>query len=288
MWFDNAVQNDIEQRLKNDQVGVGYPSSNEYPLTKEIQVLVVEDQLFAADVTKIILNELNCKVQIATSASAALQYAKTQHFDLILMDIGLPDSDGYAATQWIRQDPASLNRRVPIIALTALADNQDKERCLESGMNAILIKPIYRNKAIEILDIFVPRAGDKIKIPVAANDHTDWSILPGKIIDLEIGAQMFNGNTELAKKMIGTLIADLETEIPKLDHCYKNKHWEALEAAVHKLRGGISYCGTPRLQEVFLRLENHLHAGYQGLAPLLYKQLLKEVDAVKADYKMLR
>jgi CheY-like chemotaxis protein len=257
MWFDPVIQNDIQQTIRVYDTAI----------THEIQVLVVEDQRFAADVTKIILNELHCEVQIASSASAARQYAKTKRFDLILMDIGLPDSDGYAATQWIRTDRTSLNRRVPIIALTALADDQDKDRCLESGMNAILIKPIYRNKAIEILDIFVPKAVNQTKI-----------------IDLEKGAEMFNGNTELAKKMIGTLIADLDTEIDKLDQSYKAKNWDLLEAGVHKLRGGISYCGTPRLQEACARLEDHLHAGYHELAPLLYKQLLKEIGAVKANY----
>lgn len=273
MWFDPVIQNDIQQTTRIDDTGIAH----------EIHVLLVEDQRFAADVTQIILNELHCEVQIASSASAARQYAKTKRFDLILMDIGLPDSDGYTTTQWIRTDRTSLNRRVPIIALTALADDQDKDRCLESGMNAILIKPIYRNKAIEILDIFVPKAMHKTKIPMAANDQTDWSKLSGKVIDLEKGAEMFNGNTELAKKMIGTLIADLDTEIDKLDQCYKSKNWDLLEAHVHKLRGGISYCGTPRLQEACARLEDHLHAGYQELAPLLYKQLLKEIDAVKTQ-----
>jgi len=274
MWFDPVIQSDIQQTIRIYDTAIAH----------EIHVLVVEDQRFAADVTKIILNELHCEVQIASSASAARQYAKTKRFDLILMDIGLPDSDGYAVTQWIRTDRTSLNRRVPIIALTALADDQDKDRCLESGMNAILIKPIYRNKALEILDIFVPKAVNQTQIPVAANDQTDWSKLSGKIIDLEKGAEMFNGNTELAKKMIGTLIADLETEMDKLDQYYKAKNWDLLEAGVHKLRGGISYCGTPRLKEACARLEDHLHAGYHELAPLLYKQLLKEIGAVKANY----
>lgn len=279
MWFDSVIQNDIEKSLNTN--------IDAYPTSHHIQVLLVEDQPFAADVTQIILSELNCEVQIASSAAAAMQYAKTKHFDLILMDIGLPDANGYTTTEWIRQDPSSLNRRVPIVALTAIADTQDKERCLNAGMNAILIKPIYRDKALDILNVFVPRATDNSQIPIAANDDTHCSILSGKTIDLEMGAEMFNGNTELAKKMIGTLIADLDTEVHKLNQYYKTKQWENFEATVHKLRGGISYCGTPRLKEACAKLEDHLHAGYQDLAPLLYKQLLKEIEAVKNDYAIL-
>ncbi len=278
--FDTVIQKDIEKTAAK-------ADKEDEELDSQIRILLVEDQIFTAEVTKIILSELNCEVDVANSAKMAMVQAKSKKFDLIFMDIGLPDLDGYATTQWIRHNSLSLNKRVPIIALTALADNQDKERCMESGMNAILIKPIYKNKALDILHAFIPRISDKAKVPIAANDETDWSVLSGKIIDLELGSQMFNGNVELTKKMISTLIVNLSTELTALESSYKAKDWEKMENIVHRLRGAISYCGTPRLQEACARLENHLRAGYRELAPLLYKQLLKEIDAVKHEYALL-
>jgi two-component system aerobic respiration control sensor histidine kinase ArcB len=255
--------------------------------TNALQILLVEDHAFTAEVTKIILNEIDCQVTVACNAKTSIEYAKKHYFDLIFMDVGLPDLDGYQTTQWIRQNKESLNQRVPIVALTALADNQDKARCLAAGMNAVLIKPIYKARALDILNALVPRKTDNIEVPIAANDVTDWSVLSGKIIDLSLGAEMFNGNIELAKKMLSIFIIDLDIELEALELSYQKKEWEKFETVVRRLQGGISYCGTPRLQEACSRLENHLHAGYHELAPLLYKQFLREIEAVKQEHELL-
>ncbi len=249
-------------------------------LDEKNYILLVEDQSLTAEITHIILSDLNCQVDVATTAKSAIQAALDHKYDLIFMDVGLPDMDGYEATKQIRLNHASKDKPVPIIALTANADNNDRVRCIEAGMNAVLIKPLFKEKAEDMLNAFIPKV-QTTQIPIAANDAIDWSVLPEKIIDLEVGARLFNGNVELAKKMLTTMLASFTTEIGDLDTAYKIKDWDSIEAIVHKLRGGISYCGAPRLQEACARFENHLKAGYRELAPLLYKQLLKEIEAVK-------
>jgi CheY-like chemotaxis protein len=245
--------------------------------------LLVEDQTFAADITKIILTDLNCQVDLAPDSKTAILQAKNNNYDLIFMDIELSDLDGYETTKRIRLNELSKDKHVPIIALTAYIDNHDRERCLSAGMNAILIKPLLKEKALDMLNTFISKA-EEVKIPVAANDTIDWSSLSGKIIDLHQGAALFNGNMALAKKMIDTFIAGLPTEIDVLERSYKKEDWVAIERVVHQLRGNVSYCGMPRLQEACARLENHLKAGYRDLASLLYKQLLKEIDSVKKEH----
>jgi two-component system aerobic respiration control sensor histidine kinase ArcB len=243
-----------------------------------LQILLIEDHGFTAEVTKIILSEIDCSVTIAYNAQAAIDLVQQRYFDLIFMDVGLPDLDGYETTQWIRQNPHSLNQAVPIVALTALADNQDKERCLKAGMNAVLIKPIYKSRALEILNALLPRFIHDSPVSLAAS----------KIIDLELGANMFNGNTDLAKQMLIAFIESLEVELEKLDLAYKSKSWEIFASLIRKLQGGISYCGTPRLQTACSRLEIHLRTGYHELSPLLYKQFLKEIAAVKEEHIALK
>ena len=89
---------------------------------------------------------------------------------------------------------------------------------------------------------------------------------------------------DLAKKMIDTFIANLPSELEILEKSYKKEDWSTIEKVVHQLRGNVSYCGMPRLQEACARLENHLKAGYRDLASLLYKQLLKEIESVKKEH----
>ena len=250
---------------------------------KRNRILLVEDQSFAADITKIILTDLNCQVDLAPDSKTAILQTKNNNYDLIFMDIELSDLDGYETTKRIRLNELSKDKHAPIIALTAYIDNHDRERCLNAGMNAVLIKPLLKEKALELLNTFIPKA-EEVKIPVAANDAVDWSSLAGKIIDLNRGAELFNGNIALAKKMIDTFIAGLSAELEILERSYKKEDWVTIERIVHQLRGNVSYCGMPRLQEACARLENHLKAGYRELASLLYKQLLKEIESVKKEH----
>jgi CheY-like chemotaxis protein len=248
-----------------------------------MQILLVEDQTFAADITKMILTDLHCDVDLSPDSKTAILKANNNHYDLIFMDIELSDLNGYETTKRIRSNESKQGKHVPIVALTAYIDNHDKKRCLNVGMNAILIKPLSKEKAVAMLNTFIPKAKD-IKIPITTNDTTDWSLLTGKIIDLRQGAELFNGNIALAKKMIDTFIAALPKELEILKHSYKTEDWATIEKMVHQLRGNVSYCGMPRLQKACARLENHLKAGYKELASLLYKQLLNEIENVKKEH----
>jgi len=278
----DITQKDYLQ-LKEKQVLTKQAMLSQNEIQKQYRILLVEDQSFAADITKIILTDLNCQVDLAPDSKTAILQAKNNNYDLIFMDIELSDLDGYETTRRIRLNELSKDKHVPIIALTAYIDNHDRERCLSAGMNAILIKPLMKEKALDMLNTFIPQT-DEVKIPKAANDAIDWSTLAGKIIDINQGAKLFNGNIALAKKMIDTFIAGLPADIEILEHSYKKEDWTTIERIVHQLRGNVSYCGMPRLQEACARLENHLKAGYRELASLLYKQLLKEIVSVKKEH----
>jgi CheY-like chemotaxis protein len=249
-------------------------------------ILLVEDQPIAAEITKSMLSELNCEVDIATSAKTAIFQAQNKSYDLIFMDLGLPDLNGYETTKRIRLQELIKGRHVPIIALTVHADNQDRSYCFGAGMNAILTKPLFKEKAQDVLNAFIPKIKE-LKIPVAANDEMNWAVLAGNVIDLEHGARLFNGNVKLAKQMITSMITNLDTDEHELEEAHHSGNWLRIMEIVRKIRGIICYCGTPRLEEACTRLENHLKAGYRGLAHTLYQQLLREIEAVKKKYPKL-
>lgn len=119
-------------------------------------ILLVEDQAFVAKITKINFSELNCNVDIALDGKTAIEQANNNIYDLIIMDIGLPDIDGYEVTKKIRL--SELNANVPIVALTAHADDESQKRCIQSGMNGILIKPLLKEKAQSLLDTYIPKS----------------------------------------------------------------------------------------------------------------------------------
>ena len=88
------------------------------------------------------LEEEGCQVDIAADGLAALSAVRAKHYDAVFMDVGLPDMDGHAVTQAIRHDKRFAT--LPIIAMTANAFTKDRQKCLESGMNAFISKPVDR------------------------------------------------------------------------------------------------------------------------------------------------
>jgi CheY-like chemotaxis protein len=120
-------------------------------------VLVVEDNAVNLRLARLMLEKLGCDVATATGGAEALRTLRDTAFDVIFMDVQMPDMDGLEATRQIRGLEGAL-RRTPIIALTAGVSAQDRSQCLEAGMDAHLAKPVSRNDLAAALSRYVSRA----------------------------------------------------------------------------------------------------------------------------------
>jgi nitrogen-specific signal transduction histidine kinase/CheY-like chemotaxis protein len=131
------------------------------PMLKR-RILLVEDNTIAAQVVSHMISTLGCnKVDVADTGKMAIQLAKNNVYDLIFMDIGLPDIDGYETTKQIRLNELNKNH-VPIIALTAHVEENNKEFLIDSGIDAMLCKPLLKDKAKDILNFFIPSRKDEL------------------------------------------------------------------------------------------------------------------------------
>lgn len=119
------------------------------------RILVVEDNPVAIKVAQGILSDLNCQVDQVEDGKTAVSAIEKNLYDLILMDIGLPDGDGCEVTRRIRLKQWQRNPSVPIVGLTAHISDEKKRQCLQNGMNAIYAKPLTTTKASEILNAFL-------------------------------------------------------------------------------------------------------------------------------------
>jgi CheY-like chemotaxis protein len=125
---------------------------------RHARVLLVEDNITNQQVALAILNKLGVHAEAVADGVEALQSLETIPYDLVLMDGQMPEMDGFEATRRIR-DPGStvLNRDIPIIAMTANALGEDRERCLEAGMNDYVTKPVFPNALSAALQRWLPR-----------------------------------------------------------------------------------------------------------------------------------
>ena len=135
---------------------------------KGIRVLLVEDNPVNQRLATIMIKKQGCRVDVAVDGLDALTYLKKQEFDLVLMDVQMPNLDGMGATRKIREIEASealrkqyaalngLQNPLPIVALTAHARKEDEQACYAAGMSGFLTKPIVKNKLVAVLQDTAP------------------------------------------------------------------------------------------------------------------------------------
>jgi CheY-like chemotaxis protein len=110
-------------------------------LPKKGRILLVEDNEFNQTLVVTLLNKWNYYVEIAANGRIAIEKLREGHYDAILMDVQMPELDGYQTTEFIRKEFSGLKRNIPIIAMTASALKGDLEKCIAAGMDDFISKP---------------------------------------------------------------------------------------------------------------------------------------------------
>ncbi len=245
-------------------------------------ILVIEDDPITTKVTQEILSNSYYQVDAANSGEMALSLTEKNDYDMILTNIGLPDIHGCELTRKIRNSDQNKNNHTPIIGLTAQVNNKEKRECIEAGMNAVYIKPLVKEKVEDIFAMFITKY-DRI---IEGDSHktykeTDLQELRGEIIDLKMGEDLVGGSRELAKNAIAMLVESMSLDMPLLEKTCQENDFETAQAILHKIRGGVSYCGVPRLKEACSRLDIYLKSGKKEAVLSFYTLLYNEFIAVK-------
>lgn len=269
----------VQYREELPQLSMPEPSQS----IADLNILLVEDQAIAARIAKSLLNYLNATVDIAENGHQAVEMWEKGNYDLIFMDIGLPDKNGCEVTKEIRAKEKPLNKKTPIIALTAHVDGKSKQTCIDSGMEAVLSKPLTLNAAKDILKAIVP---GKFTFTEEDDANAEEEITEDdkeKVIDLEKGSSIMKGDTRLAREMIDMLKTSLEEELPIIKEAYQNQDQVVFAKMIHKVKGGLFYCGVPRLTKVCVALDESIKDKNKTLMETLYKKFIREAELVLAE-----
>lgn len=242
--------------------------------TYKSHILVVEDSHIAAQVVTAMLSNMDCTVDLAEKGKEAVNLAEHTQYDLIFMDIGLPDIDGYEVTKRIRLNELK-KHHVPIIALTAHASEDNKKYCIDIGMNAVLTKPLAQKKAQDILNSFIPYRRDKLNLKEEPNSLAASS-KELIVFDFELVKKQFGEDS--ANEVVALFLVDIPKSIEEIQAAYTNDDWLLVQSLTHKFKGGASYCGVMRLLEACTQLEDAVRNGESELCETLYHQLLDEVS----------
>jgi CheY-like chemotaxis protein len=202
-----------------------------------LKILFIEDEQTALMVGKSLLEKARAEVIAVSTVAQAQGELKKQVFDLVITDIGLPDGRGVDIPVFMK---TTQNRSTPIVALTAYEEKEKQEIIDSNYFLSVLKKPLDPKKAQSLIDMLAHY--NQQTITAREDDNA--------VIDLALGTKKANQNLALAKELLATFMMTLHQEKPLLDNYYRHNKTDKALAVLHKLKGGVSHCGLPRLQKV--------------------------------------
>ncbi len=205
---------------------------------KNIKVLVVEDIPLNQLLMKTLLDDFGFERDIAANGKIAIERMKEKSYDVILMDLQMPEMNGFEATDYIRN---KLNSKIPIIALTADVTTVDLAKCRAVGMNDYIAKPVDErllyNKIVGLV---------KKPTLVEYAEHNNDEQIEGKksrCIDLEYLIRRTKSNPILMMEMISLYLEQTPPLISAMQQSFQDKNWNLLYSAVHKMIPSFSIMG---------------------------------------------
>jgi PAS domain S-box-containing protein len=210
-------------------------------------ILIAEDVKLNQMIAKSILESWQHTVEIANNGLEALQMASAKLYDLILMDVHMPEMDGIAATQKIRQLGDAKLRNVPIVALTASAFKSDTKRFIEAGMNTYITKPYTQLKLLEcinaVFDNGIASSGtsNPIARPAADPRHEEATLKAASQPNYSIQEiEALDADAEFIKEMIGVFVEQVTEDLRDLDTAVQAADWNNVYKIAHKLKPSVT------------------------------------------------
>lgn len=253
-----------------------------------IRVLLVEDNEINQQVASELLQGEGVKVEVAVNGRIALDRVSKELFDAVLMDIQMPEMDGYQATHEIRK--IERLRTLPIIAMTAHAMESEREKCTAAGMNDYVTKPIDPDLLFAALGRWAGKA-EVVTVPQAEDDSgpsEDEGRLPDNIvgIDMKAARLMLRGNDAMLRKFLTQFHDRYMDYADKISAHLRDEDLESAKRAAHSLKGVSGNLHASRVFETAKVLENELKEnGNGGHVEELISDMADALDEVKASLK---
>jgi CheY-like chemotaxis protein len=227
--------------------------------TLPLRILVAEDNEFNAQLLEQLLMRRGHSVQLATNGRAALSQAEQGTCDLLLLDVHMPELDGFEVVRAVRAREQTSGGHLPIIALTARSRKEDRERCLAAGMDDFLAKPI------RAADLWA--AVDRVMGAGARADRQQADLLDPRVLLAACG-----GDAGVLEKICQAFRASLPDQLAAIQHAMGNQDTIPLREAAHKLSGMVAAFSTVA-GGVASDLEDHATRGQLDEARPLVQRL---------------
>jgi len=209
-------------------------------------------------------------VRVAGNGREALQMLEVGEFDLILMDVEMPQMDGLETTRAIRAREAESGQHIPIVAMTAYASKEDQEKCLEAGVDSYLSKPLSPESLRQALSDFPP-----LQLEISATQP----------VDLDAALEATDGDWEILREGVGLFMEhDYPRHMEALSQGLAQRDAQGVKVAAHGLKGALASFGSRPARDVAQRIETMGREGDLDGAQSALAELKAEVERFAAFF----
>ncbi len=238
-----------------------------------VRILLAEDNPVNQRVAVRILNKHGYSTTVANNGKETLQALAREPFDLVLMDVQMPEMDGFEATRAIRLEEAATGKHLPIIAMTAHAMKGDRERCLAAGMDDYVTKPIQVPDLLRAIQNAVTTSS-----PAAAKPTTAVNSPSKCIFNREAALERVEGDEEFLAEVVELFLTDSMTRMNEIRAAVAADDGPRLQRAAHALKGAAGYLAAESTCAAALRLEEIGASGDCSFAPAALELLERELQ----------
>jgi len=253
------------------------------PVEKSLDILVVEDNEINQKMVNSLLTRRGHTVELAGSGLVAISAAGRKRYDVILMDVQMPDLDGFEASRQIRaaQGP---NQQTPIIAMTAHVMPGDRQRCLDAGMVDYISKPIDTRKLFQILERWTGPADEKDTTVLRFSKNAPPA---DAVLDIDGALTRFSGDRDFYFTLLDEFLQDLPVKLADMNAACAAGDLKKLAFHAHNLKGVAANFGAGQLHSLVSRLDEASKQQEADDARELLEQVAKAVETLKTRVEEL-
>jgi len=243
-------------------------ADTDFSLLDNIRVLIVDDEEYNVALLETVLDKYSISHQSAKSGEEALEIFQNERFDIVLMDLLMDNLDGFEATRTLREKYGA--KKIPIIALTATASGDIKEKCFKAGMNDVMIKPISENDLLKCLSTFIQRNNAPSK-----NNKSD--IVELEDFNLDDISKLFKNDKTLTVSMTKLYLSGIRGFISGLSEGMDTIDMGAIRINAHKIIPSSRHMGFSTFADRLKKLELSL------INDADLNELSKQLEVIQSD-----
>jgi len=220
---------------------------------RSTRILLAENNLFNQQVAREFLELAGCVVQVANDGAEALALLRREHFDCVLMDVQMPVMDGLEATRQIRANPAFAT--MPVIALTANALEEERQHCVNAGMNDFITKPVRPEILYATLAKWLSRQMPPLSVPNGRKEVMKDARQQTAAMDFSVLAELVGGDREKMRRLAYKFLDTTRQDMDKVAAALAGNDAAQLKAMGHHIKSPAAMMGAMGFAELCRALE---------------------------------